>query len=361
MTNRLTTDHLVQANDVFPAPEQIICLVLAHNEMAILPDFLRYYRGVGNVHFVIVDDRSDDGTHQFLVGQGDVTLFHPRPGSTYAEHKRAWRSELLDAFAEDQWAIVADVDERLIWRDFENRPLTALIASIEAAGAEALYCTMLDMYKEGGLVDQLYSGQAALEAEFKLYDDPRKDPLSHRFMAAPSRFLKRWPVPSMIMYGGMRDRMFFRSDTAYYPWSAFVFSRLPTLRNVQPKGVKLAFERFMKPFLGRRRTTLPPINLTKIPLIKWRKGLQFYGGAHAISAPLALAQETGVVLHFPITRGIEQVRYIAARGQHAAGGAYYQKLVDEKSEAAKSIRYSGTSQFSSSRDVEPFFNRKTDG
>ena len=112
------------------------CLVLTHNEGAVLVDFFRHYRAIGRMNFLVVDDRSDDGTFDFLMNQPDATIFRPKEGSNYAQHKREWRAILLDHFADDRWAIVPDVDEHLIWHDFETRSLHALLNDLESEGAE---------------------------------------------------------------------------------------------------------------------------------------------------------------------------------------------------------------------------------
>ena len=50
-----------------------LCAVV-RNEMYFLPAFLAHYRGLGVGHFLMLDDRSDDGTRAFLASQPDVTL-----------------------------------------------------------------------------------------------------------------------------------------------------------------------------------------------------------------------------------------------------------------------------------------------
>lgn len=356
------TDHsafastlLEQVGDARPAGDQIVCILLVHNENHILPDFFRFYRALGNIQFVVVDDRSDDGTAAYLAKQNDVLVFRPKEGSTYSDHKREWRAELLDHFANGTWAIVPDADERLMWRDFEKRSFQSVVSDLEAEGAQALYCTMVDMYKDGPLTAQIYSGAEPLEVEFPFYDDPRKDPVSHRFLAAPRRFVKRWPTPTMIMYGGMRDRVFFGTQDRQHLWARRVFAALPTIRNVQPTGIARLLEYGLRFILKRRETDMPAINLTKVPLVKWRRGLRFYGGAHAISEPVQLSNETGVLLHFPITKGEFGVRYTAERGQHAKGGAYYKTLLDRENPEDQTFSYSGSSRFATSSDLGAFF------
>ena len=57
------------------------------------------------------------------------------------------------------------------------------------------------------------------------------------------------------------------------------------------------------------------LDLSKLALIKWRAGMQFSGGTHAVSRKLRLSERRGALLHYKFTRGAEGILYIAARGQ----------------------------------------------
>jgi hypothetical protein len=134
------------------------CVALCHNERNILKDFLEHYRSLAKIAFLIVDDRSTDGSREFLLQQPDVTLFQPIPGSTYREHKRYWRQELLDAYSDGKWCLAPDIDEHFVYLGMENKPLPDLITEIEREGAEAMCAFMLDMYADKPLADHVYSG-----------------------------------------------------------------------------------------------------------------------------------------------------------------------------------------------------------
>lgn len=47
---------------------------ILHNEMHFLPAFLPHYRKLGVDRFFFIDDRSDDGTLEFLALQDDVVV-----------------------------------------------------------------------------------------------------------------------------------------------------------------------------------------------------------------------------------------------------------------------------------------------
>lgn len=167
------------------------CVVLAHNELLIFPDFLRHYREIGVDRFLIVDDRSTDGSVEFLQNQVDVTIFAPIEGSTYQKDKRFWRAELLDTYCSCKWVVVPDVDEHFVYKGIdEGRDLFALARALEDEGAEALHAVMLDMYCDMPLQDHQFRGGRLID-EFPMFDGP-----DYYFrIAAPPRFRKKYPTP----------------------------------------------------------------------------------------------------------------------------------------------------------------------
>ena len=217
----------------------IPCVLLAHNEAHILGDFFRHYRDFGDISFLVVNDCSNDHTAELLHSAPDVTVFQPTKDSTYARHKRQWRQEILDIFGANRWCLVADADERLIWNGFETHTFRKLLSDLNAEGAEALVCTMIDMYRDGPITAQIYTGQEPLEQEFPLFDDATKDPLSYRLFLAPRFFRRQWPTPQMITVGGMRDRLFFSHNRRRNALITYAFAQLGAARNPNPTGVTL--------------------------------------------------------------------------------------------------------------------------
>src|SRR5688500_9282519 len=47
---------------------------IVRNEMFFLPAFFDHYRGLGVEQFIILDDKSDDGTSEFLLSQTDCVV-----------------------------------------------------------------------------------------------------------------------------------------------------------------------------------------------------------------------------------------------------------------------------------------------
>jgi len=328
------------------------CVVLAHNEGRILAEFLAHYRRIGVDHFYIVDDRSTDGSRDALRGPPDITLFTPVDSSSYSRDKRHWRSEILDAHCSGGWVVVPDADEHLVYRDAETRDLFQVTGDMEAEGAEAMHAVMLDMYQDAPLNAHRFDGGRLIDA-FGLFDGP-----DHYFrIAAPRKFRAKYPTPFAFAIGGLRQRLF--EPLAVAPGSAT--DRL--LRSTCSIGgdfsgeamnrLKLSWARWR---LGRLLRSVPLYNCSKIPLLKWRRGMWFYNGAHAISKPLRLSGQRAALLHFKFTAGVDGLRYNAERGQHTGGGQFYKRIIDRDALLAVSPVFAGTLTYEGSRSLGRFLS-----
>lgn len=298
-----------------------ICLLLAHNERNLLEPFLEHYRGFGDIAFLVVDDRSSDGSAEFLAAQPDVTVLMPKDGSTYAQHKREWRGQVLDQIAHGRWVLAPDADEHLVWHGAPQRSFATVIDDLEAEGAAALYAMMVDMYADKPLGEQTYEGGSLLQA-FPLFDDPGLDPTQTWMERGAGRFLQNWPTPQLSVVGGMRQRLIASQSTeraGLRPLGRRLFGRLRDHR-----GTGSTLSRLFTKHPGKT----PPTLLTKVPLVKWQRGFRFYGGAHSLNAPVALGSERAALLHFPVTRGAEGMQRVISRGQHTSNSGHYVALLE---------------------------------
>ena len=100
----------------------------------------RHYRGLGVDRFIVLDDRSTDGTAAVPrrpAGRDDRRQRHPlfRGGSPIRRRcspkiretraVRLWRDQMIDQFCDGQWAVVVDPDEFLALPDGGLPALTA--------------------------------------------------------------------------------------------------------------------------------------------------------------------------------------------------------------------------------------------
>lgn len=340
------TEHLVLVKPAVGVLANMVVLVVAHNERNILPCFFRHYRSLGCFHFVFVDDRSSDGSLAWLERQHDVTIYRPRDGSYYSNDKVKWRKELLDELADDRWCIVVDADEHFVWQQCASKSILRLVNELDHNDFDALPCAMVDMYKDSTVRGQKFMGSSLFE-EYPYFDDPRKDQLAYIMRMPGSSFSRKFPSPSMIISGGMRQRLF-GAQAEKKSWVKKKLLGGSIYNDINPNGLEKLINRLiylLTAFSSKKENYL---NCTKVPLIRWKKGYFFNGGAHHISQKLKLPKEKGVILHYPLTKGEDGVNYIVQRSQHSAGSKYYRLL-----ETFWDINplYFGSSRASSAQDV----------
>lgn len=327
------------------------CVVLAHNELLILPEFLRHYREIGVDRFFVVDDRSTDGSVEFLRKQQDVTIFTPVKGSSYRKDKRFWRAELLDTYCDGKWVVVPDVDEHLVYKGIDaGRDLFALVSSLENEGALAIHATMLDMYCDKPLQDHRFEGGRLIDT-FPLFDGPDY----YLRIAAPPRFRKKYPTPFAFAVGGVRQRLF--EPIALGVISSRLLSWFCDISgHFMPVGFEKIGSRMVRMVIHPLLKSVDIYNCSKIPFLKWKKGLFFYGGAHALSRILPLSGHNCILLHFKFVAGLDGLNYIAARGQHADDSKFYKNIVNQKKVLSEAPTFQGTHSYENSTSLGRFLS-----
>jgi hypothetical protein len=142
----------------------VIVVAVARNEGLLLPHFLAHYRGLGVRHFVLVDNLSDDGSRAWLLQQPDVVLYSADTPYRASHYGVAWQQAVLAAHALGRWAVLADIDEFLVYPGCHRVNLPDWLAGQQARGHEALTTQMVDMYPAGPLEGADLSRQAPFEA-----------------------------------------------------------------------------------------------------------------------------------------------------------------------------------------------------
>ncbi len=286
------------------APE-IRVFVKVRNEAARLPHLLAYYRRLGADRFLVADNESTDGTVALLGGQPDVHPFAAAGSFRDARGGQAWLDALLDRHGAGHWCLTVDADELLCYEGSERRGLRALCDALEAEGAEALPCMLLDMYGAGPLGTPPYvPGEPFLAA------CPWFDPAPY-WRTAPGA-----ACPPQEIYGGVRQRVFYprwqRPDLALRLSERLydLGSRVPAFRDSAA--------------IQSRRAKRPP-NLAKVPLVRWRPGLRYLACTHAIT-PVRLSAGSGCLLHFKFLADFgAKASAEAARGEYFDGAREYKR------------------------------------
>ncbi len=213
------------------APGAILAFATVRNEAVRLPHWLNHCRRLGVDRFLIVDNGSADGSAELLAAEPDVALWHAPGSYRAARFGMDWITTLQTRFAQGRWCLTLDADELLIYPHWEERPLSALAAALDARGAQALGALMVELFPRGALSQTRYAPG----------DDPTR--VLPYFDATGYRARRQRPARNLWVQGGPRDRVFF----------AEVPSRAPTLN-------KLPFVRWQRgnAWLNSTHAALPP-------------------------------------------------------------------------------------------------------
>lgn len=150
-------DLSIVSNDLTRA-KGFTLVAIMRNEMYGVEAFLRHYRNLGVERFIMLDDRSDDGTREYLCEQADVMvlessanfvdMYNPN-GHTPLPDMRAlivWRNVLMWKYVFDEWALMVDGDEYVILPDGMSLFDVASLADKE--GCRSVQGIMLDCYPQ---------------------------------------------------------------------------------------------------------------------------------------------------------------------------------------------------------------------
>ncbi|WP_150282601.1 glycosyltransferase family 2 protein [Salipiger aestuarii] len=199
------------------APVAVVACL--RNEMPMLPHFLAHYRKLGVEGFLVVDNCSDDGALEYLLEQPDVAVFSVDTDYRNSHYGVAWQLAILSQLRVGRWSVVADIDEMLVYPNWQRGGIAKFLNRPEFADSDAIWTGMLDMYPKGPLSDAGFaSGDLFAEAGFV----DREPFLSGTLSRGP--YSDAPTVTSALRHrllGGSRPDLFVAQKYAvlkYYPW-----------------------------------------------------------------------------------------------------------------------------------------------
>lgn len=133
-------------------------IFLVHNDMKMLPSFLKHYRDMGVTRFICIDDQSDDGSREYLAAQDDVDVFQSNVRYSVAHRGKAWREMLVTIYGKNRWYLNLDSDEYLFTGQENRMNLLELAKKLEANGIYRLPAPMIDMVPAGDLNKAVFDG-----------------------------------------------------------------------------------------------------------------------------------------------------------------------------------------------------------
>lgn len=124
----------------------VVALVLLRNGIPYLKAFLEHYRRLGLTEFVFLDNGSTDGTVEYLVEDGQVTVLSTDfPFRGNADGMREW---LEKTYARGRWVLMLDIDEFFDFPGSDTTSIPGLVADLDQEGFDAMLCHMLDLYPD---------------------------------------------------------------------------------------------------------------------------------------------------------------------------------------------------------------------
>lgn len=143
--------------------EDLLVIAVVRNEGTMLPHFLDHYRRLGVKGFVFIDNASDDGTRETLLGEHDVLLYSADTEYRYSHYGVSWQKAVLGNHCIGRWVVLADADEFLVYPDYEQRSLRDYVRDIEEAGCDSARVMMIDMYPYGDLSEADFERDSPFE------------------------------------------------------------------------------------------------------------------------------------------------------------------------------------------------------
>jgi hypothetical protein len=140
-------EHLTavrRAGQLLPNDFPLICVL--RNEAARLPVFFDHYRRLGITRFIMVDNNSDDGSHDILMNQKDVDIFFTHTPFIEGQGGLYWANGLAHALCRGHWIVRADVDELLVYDGMDEHGLPDLADWLEKQGRDRIFAPMRDVY-----------------------------------------------------------------------------------------------------------------------------------------------------------------------------------------------------------------------
>jgi len=248
-------------------PHELRLFMVVKNEHLRLPYLFKYYQDKGVDRFFVVDDKSTDGSGEFLLSRQNTHVFTTNGSYKSSNCGHDWLKALLRKYGRNHWCLSVDADEIFIYPDYEKISIKQLCTFLDEEKADAVSSMLLDVYSRCPI----------REAEYGKGEDPLSVVPYFDKDSQYNTGIVRSEYSNMThYYGGIRKRVF---------------------------GIDVC--------------------LNKVPLFKYKKGIDIKQGNHFISGA-RLSGIIGCVIHFPYTSEYhEKILEYLKNGQMWNGGIEY--------------------------------------
>lgn len=153
----------ISQHQIHSTQNDITLFCKVYNEIHNLPFYLDYYRKLGVTQFFFIDNKSTDGSGDFLLKQHDCHVFWTNDSHVESGSGTIWINQLVKEYCiEGSWIIYADADEFLVYPHCEINTLDKLTTFLDQQDYHLLRCFMLDVCTE----DFLFDTQSSLSKTF---------------------------------------------------------------------------------------------------------------------------------------------------------------------------------------------------
>jgi len=231
----------------------VILICNVKDEIERIPIFLEHYRKLGIKYYAFIDNKSTDGTFEYLLEQ-DVDLFSV--SETYNSIRRAgWVMKIANYYGYNRWYVIVDSDELLTYVNCEEKIIETVIDDCRSKKIDRCLAFMMDMYPKKNTMD---GKRINILEEYRYFDT--------------DSYTKKIGTLGYQIYGGPRKRYFHASGKGElltkYPivfWKAgdiyryhFIF---PTFSNFsQYKMIVLRHYKFLNTDIKKIETAISEQN-----------------------------------------------------------------------------------------------------
>ena len=176
---------------------KIILVCLVKDELRRMKEFYKHYKTLGVENFVFIDNDSTDGTYEYLETIKNVTIF--KVYDKYSTIKRqAWVTKILSYFGYNNWYLIVDSDELLVYNDCENKNIDKLVSFASKKRLYRIKGLMLDMYSNDNFLEINEKDKKSIKEKYCYFDN--------------DNYIKKDHKSFELIEGGMRKRVFGKYD-----------------------------------------------------------------------------------------------------------------------------------------------------
>lgn len=169
----------------------LICLV--KNDLKRIKEFYQHYKKLGVTNFAFIDNNSDDGTFEYLNSIETITLF--KIEEKYSTlNRQVWITKIMNYYGYNNWFIIVDSDEFLIYNNCENMNINNLIEIFEKNKIVRAKALMIDMYSDNVFLSDKNNKKEKIIETYRYFDKDTYIESKHKMFE--------------LIEGGVRKRVF---------------------------------------------------------------------------------------------------------------------------------------------------------